>query len=172
MNKVSMLILGLIQKEPRSAYDLVKTVHTMGIDSMFLCGESTIYIYSKKLMEKGLLEGEEHTQGAKKTIYRIKEEGKRALAEAIEETTIHYQQEDAGFTIAVIFLDLFPVDKMKELLQERIQSIEDAIQGLEQRLQILKEIKELPEYHEYCIKRLIRIAGAELQSVQELLLSI
>lgn len=172
MNKTSLLILGIINKEPQSAYDVVKTIDRMGINAMFPCGESTIYIYSKKLMEKQLIEKLDTQTNGKKTIYQITNSGEKALRENVEQITRQYQIEDSGFSIAAIFLDIFDEKRRCELLEMRIQSVKEALEGLQERKKAVVQESGLPAYHTQCIARLIEIAKGELEGCRKLLKSI
>ena len=141
----------------------------MGLDSTIQCGESTIYIYSKKLLAKGLLEDTNTATTSKKTIYRITKTGRKALEEAVKETTLNYQIEDFGFTVAVIFMDIFSVEERCELMRQRIAYVTETIGHLSERMNRIAKDTDLPLYHELCINRLIEIAKGELAGCQSLL---
>lgn len=169
MNKASLLILGFINKQPQSAYDMVKKIDDMGINSLFPCGESTIYIYSKKLLAKNLIEKSDTKTTGKKTIYQITESGKKALSENVEKITSQYQMEDSGFSIAVIFLDIFSKEKKCELMEKRILSVKESLEYLARRKVAVEQEEGLPSYHTQCIGRLIAIAEGELEGCSNLL---
>ena len=168
MNKTNMLILSLIYKQPLSAYDIVKQINYMGIPMMFPCGESTVYIYTRKLAENNLIEATS-TNNGKKTIYQITPQGIDELFRALEETTINYQLEDSSFSIAAIFLDIFPVEKCCDMLKQRLQNIDSTLESLEKRKAEVSSITDLPAHHIYCISRLICLVMGEQNGCKELL---
>ena len=140
MNRVSLLILGLIHDHPQSAYDLVKEIHKMGISAIFPCGESTIYIYRTTL-----------------------------LTETVAEITTQYEIENCSFSIAAVFLDIFPTGKRCDLLRQRIESVKQTLFYLHERKEHITQEAALPKYHAACMERLIHIAEGELDGCLALL---
>lgn len=169
MNRVSLLILGLIHDHPQSAYDLVKEIHKMGISAIFPCGESTIYIYSKKLSDKGLIEKAGSDANGKKTIYQITANGTTLLTETVAEITTQYEIENCSFSIAAVFLDIFPTGKRCDLLRQRIESVKQTLFYLHERKEHITQEAALPKYHAACMERLMHIAEGELDGCLALL---
>lgn len=169
MNNTNILILGMIYKKPQSPYDLVKQIQLLGMDNIFACGESTIYIYTKKLATNGLIEACPNSSNEKKTIFQITQKGISALLDEMEKIITNYKIEDSGFTICATFLDIFPPQKASELLKCRLDRIEHSIQILNERKACVTADSNYPKFHIKCLARLIMISEGEKNGCTELL---
>lgn len=87
-NKTAYAILGLLNHEPLSGYDIRKRIEG-SIGLFWDAGYGQIYPALKRLADKGLVEGKAEKSGGRpdKKVYRITEKGRRKLENWLVEPT-------------------------------------------------------------------------------------
>mgnify|MGYP000305542026 CR=1 FL=1 len=81
MATIDLIVLGILKKEPMSAYDIQKLVEYRNISKWVKISTPSIYKKAIQLEEKGLIRGEIVKEGKmpEKAIYSLTEREKRVL---------------------------------------------------------------------------------------------
>lgn len=96
LSNTACVILGLLQKQPMSGYD-VKSHVDMSTSFFFPASYSQIYPELKKLEREGLVEGRELTTGRRaRTEYAITDAGLKVFAEWLNEPSAAIELRDEG----------------------------------------------------------------------------
>lgn len=118
LNSVAKVILGLLSREDRSGYD-IKLAVDESTRYFWAASYGQIYPELKRLEEDGLIEGTASPQGGRpRTVYRITEKGREALASWIMDTGSMVELRHEGL------LKLFFADVL-ESGEERVAVLED-----------------------------------------------
>ena len=81
MATIDLIVLGILKKEPMSAYDIQKLVEYRNISKWVKISTPSIYKKAIQLEEKGLIRGEIVKEGKmpEKAIYSLTEAGEAEL---------------------------------------------------------------------------------------------
>jgi PadR family transcriptional regulator AphA len=133
---VTPVVLGILEKAPRSGYD-IKTVVDRSTRFFWAASYGQIYPELRRLERDGLIEGENVPNGARdRRVYNLTAAGRKALVDWLlgSATTIELRDESL---LRLFFADALPLDQALLLLEGRKR-------GHEQYLQVLREIEALP----------------------------
>lgn len=83
---LDMCLLAVIAEEPSYGYEMVRKLHSRGLD---LVGDGSIYPLLSRLQKQGLVEGYlvASKEGPQRKYYRIQPAGEQRLAQWTEEWT-------------------------------------------------------------------------------------
>jgi DNA-binding PadR family transcriptional regulator len=96
LSPTGRVILGMVAVKPRSGYD-IKTVVDHTTRFFWAASYGQIYPELKRLAEQGLIEAEAEPEGGRRrTVYRITESGREALAEWIRSPELVNEMRDEG----------------------------------------------------------------------------
>ena len=127
MTSIDLVILGLIKRNPQSAYDLQKTLEYRNISRWVKISTPSIYKKVLRLEEQGYLTGRVE-QGGKmpnKTIYSITDSGEVYFLNLMEENAGNAVSVMLDFNAVIMNLGLVPDDKKEELLDRVEGGIHD-----------------------------------------------
>lgn len=134
LTTTSYAILGLLARQPWSAYELTKYMQHSGIRAVWPRTESRIYLEFKNLVEHKLASAKEATrQGRTRSVYSINAKGRKALSDWLEtqEGSLRLESEPL---LKLLFADLgegsldLQLDHMLEQVREEIQIMQAALQ--------------------------------------------
>ena len=120
-------ILGLLARQPWSAYELTKYMQHSGIRAVWPRTESRIYLEFKNLVSHELATGKEETkQGRKRTVYTITQAGQNTLTQWLQspEGALRLESEPL---LKLLYSDLdktapsIQLDHMRQQVIEEIQ---------------------------------------------------
>lgn len=128
MNVLSYAILGLIDKEKITGYDLTKMFNDSVAD-FWSANQSQIYPELKKLVQAGLIEYEVVIQGEvlEKKLYSITQEGKAALMKWLLEEEPPLPQSKDIFKLRVYFAEHLSKEELLAKLTDRRQKCTDLL---------------------------------------------
>jgi len=88
MSEIELVVLGLINEEPRHGYQIEALIEERGIREWTNIAFSSIYYVLKRLSDAALVTWElkEANRGSAKKVYRISKKGKQVLKESILKT--------------------------------------------------------------------------------------
>jgi len=137
---VSYVILGMLQRAPRSGYE-IKRIVDKSTRFFWAASYGQIYPELERLSKAGLIEGTEEPRGnRRRNVYRLTEAGRTALREWLRGPDVGLEIRDEGL-LKLFFSSALPSEELGEL----IRTIRDARQGVLDRLrEIEREGKVRP----------------------------
>ncbi len=133
LSKPATMLLGLIDKEPLNAYELIKRLNYMNVKWWFYIADSTVYSTLKTLEKKDYIAGTTEKSGnmPDRTVYRLTGKGKDAFIDTLRTSVLQFDYDTNIFSVAAFFLDTFPPDEQQELLQKRLEILQKYRAGIE-----------------------------------------
>lgn len=96
LSPTGRVILGVLAVEPRSGYD-IKALTDKSTRFFWAASYGQIYPELKRLAKQGLVEGSDEPQGGRRrTVYRITGEGRKVLAEWLNDPAQVQELRDEG----------------------------------------------------------------------------
>lgn len=125
---IDLILLGILKKEPMSAYDMQKLVEYRNISKWVKISTPSIYKKAIQLEEKGLLQGRTVKEGKmpEKAIYSLTEAGESEFERLMLEISAKPINIFLDFNAVIVNLDSLPPEKQKaciEKLQENINTL-------------------------------------------------
>jgi DNA-binding PadR family transcriptional regulator len=120
LTKIDLLLLGLLHDRPMHGYELYQQIQTEGIDNWFNVSMAGVYYSLGKLRDQALV-AESRQRGARsarKSIYRLTEEGRTAFFEAIEVQAISREEVYLGYDLVIYLLNKVPLQRAISLLEQ------------------------------------------------------
>lgn len=150
LTTTSYALLGLLARQPWSAYELNKYMQWSALRRIWPRAESRIYEEPKKLVTLGLAGAREEFQGARKrTVYRITAKGRRTLASWFEQPSadFDYEYETLVKLINGDHCDRVALDSL--LVEVRQQARDEARALMEGCQMIIEQGWRIPETAEH-----------------------
>ncbi len=123
MRTLKYAILGLINREPMSGYDITREFNSNNLANFWYAKHSQVYPELARLMEEGLVTCEIVIQGEKleKKIYSITESGKHQLQEwLMKDEPLEPTPKDV-FRLRMYFSDFMTPEQLKTHLTNQLQ---------------------------------------------------
>lgn len=170
LSKSATMLLGLIDKKPVNAYEIIKILESMNVKWWYNIADSTVYATLRTLDKKGYIVGESEKNGNMpfRTVYSISDKGKEALRDTLKKSILSFDYDTNTFSIAAFFLDFFDVEEQVMLLKRRIEILEKYIEGIEKWISSPND-KTTPIHHVITVERMASLAKAELCGTYKLL---
>ncbi len=170
LSKSSTMLLGLINKQPVNAYEIIKILESMNVKWWYNIADSTVYATLRALDKKGLIIGVSEKNGNMplRTVYSISDKGKEELRDTLINSIISFDYDSNTFSIAAFFLDFFQVDEQISLLEKRIEVLKKYIIGIEKWVSQPKD-RTTPFQHITIVERMVNLSKAELSGTNKLL---
>jgi DNA-binding PadR family transcriptional regulator len=112
---VTWAILGLLAEQPRSGYDLKRSIDRT-IRHFWAASYGQIYPELKRLSEAGLVEGADvPTGGRRRTVYEITADGEEELQAWLRKPPSTYEMRDEGL-LKLFFADALPREEAVSIL--------------------------------------------------------
>ena len=144
MATVDLIVLGMLKKEPMSAYDIQKLVEYRNISKWVKISTPSIYKKAVQLEKKGLIKGKVIKEGKmpEKSVYSLTDAGEKEFERQMFEIASKPIHIFLDFNAVIVNLDSLPPEKQNVCLTD----IEDNIQTLKTYLKDNLQVKEnLPE---------------------------
>ena len=92
LSKSSTMLLGLINKQPVNAYEIIKILESMNVKWWYNIADSTVYATLRTLDKKGLIIGVSEKNGNMplRTVYSISDKGKEELRDTHINSIIYF----------------------------------------------------------------------------------
>lgn len=127
LTTTSYAILGVLATRAWSAYDLTGYMRTSAVRNCWPRTESRLYAEPKNLVAHGLAEAsKEYTGRRRRTVYRITDEGRRALAGWLGERATRWSTEDEAL-LKIILCDHGSREQLLETIRWAMEDLRDAI---------------------------------------------
>lgn len=123
MRTLKYAILGLINREPMSGYDITREFNSNDLANFWYAKHSQVYPELARLMEEGLVTCEIVIQGEKleKKIYSITETGRLQLQEWLMKDELLEATPKDVFRLRMYFSDFMTPDQLKNHLSNQLQ---------------------------------------------------
>jgi DNA-binding PadR family transcriptional regulator len=122
---VKTLCLGVLCRQDASGYDIKKHFET-AFSHFFAAGFGSIYPALAELSDSGLVTCDEECRHGKpgRKVYRVTEAGRQEFIAALRETEPRHKVR-SEFLVLMYFAELMSTDRLREVLDQRAQEIED-----------------------------------------------
>jgi len=170
LSKAATMLLGLINEKPLNAYEITKQLQFMNVKQWYNIADSTVYTTIRNLEKKKLISGTVEKVGnmPDRTIYRITEKGKTELLNSLKKSILQFDYDSNVFSITAFFIDIFPVQEQRELLKERLDILNNYLNGIEQQIKEMGTMNT-PKIAIANVQRIQYIVIAEIFGAQKLL---
>ena len=170
LSKSATMLLGLIDKKPVNAYEIIKILESMYVKWWYNIADSTVYATLRTLDKKGYIVGESEKNGNMpfRTVYSISDKGKEELRDTLKKSILSFDYDTNTFSIAAFFLEFFDVEEQVMLLKKRKDVLEKYIEGIEKWISNPND-KTTPIHHVITVERMASLAKAELCGTNKLL---
>ncbi len=170
LSKSATMMLGLINKQPQNAYEIIKVLESMNIKWWYDIANSTVYATLRTLDNKGLIVGVSEKNGNMpyRTVYSISDKGKAELKNTLTKSILSFDFDTNIFSIAAFFLDFFEPDEQISLLKQRAEILKKYIEGIENWILHQKDAA-VSFSHIVIVERMADLAKTELSGTNKLL---
>ena len=170
LSKSATMLLGLIDKKPVNAYEIIKILESMNVKWWYNIADSTVYATLRTLDKKGYIVGASEKNGNMpfRTVYSISDKGKEELRDTLKKSILSFDYDTNTFSIAAFFLDFFDIEEQVMLLKKRIEILEKYIEGIDKWI-LNPNDKTTPIHHVITVERMASLAKAELCGTNKLL---
>ena len=125
MATIDLIVLGMLKKEPMSAYDIQKLVEYRNISKWVKISTPSIYKKTIQLEEKGLIRGEVVKEGKmpEKAVYSLTEAGESEFQRLMFEISSKPINIFLDFNAVIVNLDSLPYEKQRACVTEIQENI-------------------------------------------------
>ncbi len=170
LSKSATMMLGLINKQPLNAYEIIKVLECMNVQWWYDIANSTVYATLRTLDNRGLIVGVSEKNGNMpyRTVYSISDKGKMELKNTLTNSILSFDFDTNIFSIAAFFLDFFELNEQISLLKQRAEILTKYIAGIENWILRQKDLT-VPFSHVVIVERMSDLAKTELSGTNKLL---
>ena len=146
MATIDLIVLGILKKEPMSAYDIQKLVEYRNISKWVKISTPSIYKKAIQLEEKGLIRGEIVKEGKmpEKVIYSLTDSGEAEFERLMFEISEKPINIFLDFNAVIVNLDSLPPEKQKSCIAEIEENISTLKSYLEYNIQKKENEPSIP----------------------------
>ena len=162
MAAIDLIVLGMVKKEPLSAYDIQKMVEYRNISRWVKISTPSIYKKVIQLADKGYIESTKKKEGnmAEKAVYSLTEDGElefeRLMMEIASQSIFIY----LDFNAVIVNLDSLAPEKQKDCLRYIESSVKTLRSNLEENMEFKMNLIEIPETGKAVLKQQMALVQA------------
>lgn len=147
MATIDLIVLGMVKKEPLSAYDIQKLVEYRNISRWVKISTPSIYKKVIQLEKKGYMKGTIVKEGkmAEKTVYSLTKEGEAEFENLMMGISFEPIRIFLDFNAVIVNLDYLSVEKQKVCLENIENQVKILKQYLTENIDAKEHIEEIPE---------------------------
>ncbi len=179
LTTTSFALLGLLRRQPWSAYELTQFMRNSVLRAVWPRAESHLYSEPKLLLKRGFVEARREANGARKrTVYTITDAGNAALDEWLSQQEASRFRFEYELLVRLAFADSLDLSAAQRMLaqarQEAIEDCEEALRAVRGMLQNREELGEssAAPYSGALIYLMIDQLAARLRWADELLVQL
>ena len=166
MATIDLIVLGMLKKEPLSAYDIQKLVEYRNISKWVKISTPSIYKKVIQLEEKGYISSHIEKEGKmpEKSVYSLTEKGKQQFEKLMLEISCKPINIFLDFNAVIVNLDSMP----RERQQECLDNIESSMQVLIKYLEEIIALKKSKEAFEIAKKKKLLARSLQVEFPDEI----
>ena len=147
MATIDLIVLGMLKKQPLSAYDIQKLVEYRNISKWVKISTPSIYKKVIQLEEKGLLQSVpvRETNMPEKAVYSLTAKGEEEFERLMEELSAQPIRMFLDFNAVIVNLDSVPLEMQKSCVASIEKNVQDLKSYLEENLREKENAPEVPE---------------------------
>lgn len=147
MTSIDLIVLGMLKKEPLSAYDIQKQVEYRNISKWVKISTPSIYKKVLQLEEKGYISSNIVKEGKmpEKAVYSLTKTGEKEFENLMFEIAAKPIQIFLDFNAVIVNLDHLPPKDQMKCLTDIETNVKILKSYLEENLQAKKNIPEIPQ---------------------------
>lgn len=146
MAAIDLIVLGILKKEPMSAYDIQKLVEYRNISKWVKISTPSIYKKAIQLEQKGLIRGETVKEGKmpEKAVYSLTAAGEAEFERLMFEISSKPIHIFLDFNAVIVNLDSLPPEKQKSCIAEIEENIQTMKAYLEENIRVKENESSIP----------------------------
>ena len=147
MATIDLIVLGMLKKQPLSAYDIQKLVEYRNISKWVKISTPSIYKKVIQLEEKGLLQSVpvRETNMPEKAVYSLTANGEQEFERLMEELSAQPIRMFLDFNAVIVNLDSVPLEMQESCVASIEKNVQDLKTYLEENLREKENAPEVPE---------------------------
>ena len=147
MATIDLIVLGMLKKQPLSAYDIQKLVEYRNISKWVKISTPSIYKKVIQLEEKRLLQSVPMRENnmPEKAVYSLTASGEQEFERLMEELSAQPIRMFLDFNAVIVNLDSVPLEMQKSCVASIEKNVQDLKTYLEENLQEKENAPEVPE---------------------------
>ncbi len=147
MATIDLIVLGMLKKQPLSAYDIQKLVEYRNISKWVKISTPSIYKKVIQLEEKGLLQSVPVRENnmPEKAVYSLTANGEQEFERLMEELSAQPIRMFLDFNAVIVNLDSVPLEMQKSCVASIEKNVRDLKMYLEENLREKENAPEVPE---------------------------
>ena len=146
MATIDLIVLGMLKKEPMSAYDIQKLVEYRNISKWVKISTSSIYKKTVQLEKKGFVKGSIVKEGKmpEKVIYSLTDAGQEEFEKLMLEIAAKPIRIFLDFNAVIVNLDSLSSENRKLCIDSIEENIKELKSYLEQNIHEKENLPEIP----------------------------
>ena len=162
MATIDLIVLGMLTKEPMSAYDIQKQVEYRNISRWVKISTPSIYKKVIKLEEKGYIKSDVVKEGkmAEKAVYALTDSGEREFEKLMTEIACKPINIFLDFNAVIVNLGSLPPEKQKQCLDSIEANVKTLKGNLEENMALKETLPEIPETGKAVLRQQLILAEA------------
>ncbi len=147
MATIDLIVLGMLKKQPLSAYDIQKLVEYRNISKWVKISTPSIYKKVIQLEEKGLLQSVPMRENnmPEKAVYSLTASGEQEFERLMGELSAQPIRMFLDFNAVIVNLDSVPLEMQKSCVASIEKNVQDLKSYLEENLREKENAPEVPE---------------------------
>ena len=162
MATIDLVVLGMLKKEPLSAYDIQKLVEYRQISKWVKINTPSIYKKVIQLEEKGLIKGSSVRKGKmpEKVVYTLTDAGEEAFQRLMLETSAQPIRFFLDFNAVIVHLDNVSDEVRQQCLDHIAEQLSQVKTLLEENMAAKKDDSSIPATGWAVLKQQMALACA------------
>lgn len=146
MSTIDLIVLGMLKKEPMSAYDIQKLVEYRNISKWVKISTPSIYKKTVQLEKKGFVKGSIVKEGKmpEKVIYSLTDAGQEEFEKLMLEIAAKPIRIFLDFNAVIVNLDSLSSENRKLCIDSIEENIKELKSYLEQNIHEKENLPEIP----------------------------
>lgn len=147
MATIDLIVLGMLKKEPMSAYDIQKLVEYRNISKWVKISTPSIYKKTVQLEKKGLIKGTVIKEGKmpEKVVYSLTPDGDREFENLMLEIATRPIHIFLDFNAVIVNLDNLPIEVQKLCISNIRENIKQLKTYITDNMKEKENVPNIPE---------------------------